>query len=303
MTFQQLRLVIESIGTGSISAAAEKLNISQPNASLSVRKLEEELGYPLFCRVGGGVTPTVQGYRFLEHAKILVKEETVIRAIGNEDNLSRLRVGVMNVDTAVDAFLLFCSKRRNTVLGDYSCINVSPEAGVKMLSEGELDVVVSAQLKEMLSLSEKVCLEHRFTMCRLAKLPVCVRVRKDHPLVHRGELDGSAKSFRKLGSYPYADDMHHEQFKSFYNQSEAVPFGCSYRIFVDERETRRKVLLETDAYTIGTQLSPEKLEEYGIASFPTGIVATLVAYTRKGDESLRDITEYLSILSEEAGRI
>lgn len=305
MTLLQLRIVAESVKTGSISAAADNLNVSQPNASLSIKKLEEELGYPLFRREGGGVVPTIQGYRFLKHAEVLIEEYKAVRAIVNinEDEMSCLRVGVMNISAAVDAFLLFCSRRRNILSGEYACINVSPEVGARMLSERKLDVIVSAQLKEMLPLSEKVCKENRFTMRKIIKLPVCVRVRQDHPLVVSGELDGSMKSFRKLSDYPYADYMHLEHLMSLYNQTASVPFGCSYRISVDERDTRLRVLHETDAYSVGTQLSQEKLEQYGLVSFPTGIDATLVTYTRKGDESLRDISDYLDILADEARKV
>lgn len=302
MTLQQLRLVLESVRTGSISAAAEALGISQPNASLSIKKLEEELGYSVFRRVGGGVAPTPHGYRFIEHAQILLEEDKAIRAIGNEEELSRLRIGVMSVDAAVDAFVLFCSRRRDTVSGDYSCINTYPEAGAAMLTDGRLDVVVSAQLKEMLPLSEKVCLEHRFTMQKIAKLPICVLVRKGHPLVLSSELGQSAKSLKKLSSYPYVYDENLERFMNYYNQSAPVPFGCSRRILTDGRETCLRILRETDAYAVGPQLSQKKLDEYGLASFPTGVEATLVSYTRKSDESLTDISEYLSLLVEEVGK-
>lgn len=303
MTRQQIRLAIETAETGTVSAAAEKLGISQPNASLSIKKLEEEIGYLIFHREGGHMFPTEEGYRFIEHAQALLDEDRAIRAIGTEENIPRLRVGAMNIACAIDSFLRFCHETSGTRTGDYTCINVSPETGMKLLNERNLDVLVSIQMKETMPLVEKQCRENRFSLIKIAKVPMSVRLRKDHPLVLNGTLDGSAKGFKQLSSYPYADYIHLEHVLSVYNQTATIPFGCSYKIFVDERDTRLRVLQETDAYNVGMRLSADKMENYGLVSIPIGIDATLTVFVRKGDDRLRSIARYLEILSEEAAKL
>lgn len=303
MTLQQLRLITEAVERGSISAAAEKLGISQPNASQSVKKLEEELGYPLLRREGRGIAPTEQGYRFLEHAQVLLDEDRAIRAINNEERIPRLRVGVMNFRAAIDAFLRYISEKNGSPAGDFICLNVAPEDGVKLLKERKLDIIVAVQLKDAMPLFEKQCTENRFTLYKFPKLPVTVRMRKDHPLIESGALDGSPRSFRLLEKYPYADYMHLESIMNRYNETASVPFGCSYKIFVDERDTRLRILGETDAYSVGCKLSEEVEARYGLVSFPSGIDAVPVSYMRKGDEKLEDIARYMEILREEIERI
>ncbi|MBX8573448.1 LysR family transcriptional regulator [Pseudomonas cichorii] len=65
---------------GSFSAAAERLNLTQPAVSLQVRQLEEHLNLRLIERVGKRITPTSAGSTLLEHASRIdaVVEEAML---------------------------------------------------------------------------------------------------------------------------------------------------------------------------------------------------------------------------------
>lgn len=52
MTIKQLRYLLLIHQLGSINKAAQKSNISPQNISIAIKKLEEELGCPLFIRDG-----------------------------------------------------------------------------------------------------------------------------------------------------------------------------------------------------------------------------------------------------------
>ena len=255
--------------------------------------------FEIFRRMGGKIILTEQGYRFLDHAKVMLREEEAIREVGMEKQASRLRVGVMNFSPAVDAFIRFISERKDVPLGDYVCINTSPEDGAKLLKEKVLDVVVSLQLKDMLALSEKMCRENKFLLTKFQTIPICVRLSRNHPLYSSGKLNGSLKSLQQLSNYPYADYKHLENIMSIFNQSAPVPFGCSYRIYVDERDTRLRVLETTNAYNFGCRLPDKQIEEYGLVQFPVGEDVTLVTYVRRGDEFLEDVAGYLRLLKDE----
>jgi DNA-binding transcriptional LysR family regulator len=58
MNIKQLRLFHEVMITGKISQAAERLNFSQPAASKMLNVLEELIGYRLFFRSNGRLSPT-----------------------------------------------------------------------------------------------------------------------------------------------------------------------------------------------------------------------------------------------------
>ena len=50
-----------------MSRTAEKLYISQPSLSLTIKKLEKELGVPLFDRTGRSIRLNAYGSLFLRH--------------------------------------------------------------------------------------------------------------------------------------------------------------------------------------------------------------------------------------------
>ena len=73
MTLQQLTYFLAAAQHGSFSAAAESLFMAQPSLSEQIRRLEAELGVPLFLRVGRGLRLTEAGRLFLPHAERTVE--------------------------------------------------------------------------------------------------------------------------------------------------------------------------------------------------------------------------------------
>src|SRR5919202_1394534 len=61
MTLQQLAYFLAAAEAGSFSAAAQELHMAQPSLSEQIRRLEAELGVPLFARAGRGLTLTEAG--------------------------------------------------------------------------------------------------------------------------------------------------------------------------------------------------------------------------------------------------
>ncbi len=68
-TLKQIKYFRAVAETGKVSEAAQHLNISQSAVTLAVKELEAELGAPLLERRQGGMALTVNGQRFLGHAR------------------------------------------------------------------------------------------------------------------------------------------------------------------------------------------------------------------------------------------
>ena len=96
ISLRQIDYVIAAAETGSTAAAARALNVSQPAVSLSIAKVEDHFGRPLFVRSAGqGIAPTAFGLRKLRALRSLrAQAQTVLdpQDSGTED----LNLGVFS---------------------------------------------------------------------------------------------------------------------------------------------------------------------------------------------------------------
>ena len=69
MDLRNLRVFIEVAELNSFTRAGEKLGYSQPTVSFQIKQLEQELGVPLFDRIGHTVSLTDAGHRVLAYAQ------------------------------------------------------------------------------------------------------------------------------------------------------------------------------------------------------------------------------------------
>lgn len=76
---RQYEYVLAVAETGSLTAAAERLNVSQPSLSVAITRVEEQLGEQLFLRrKGSAVRLTPFGHRFIKSARALLKHATAL---------------------------------------------------------------------------------------------------------------------------------------------------------------------------------------------------------------------------------
>lgn len=69
LNLDQLEAFADVVELGSFTAAAERMNLTQPAVSLQVRQLERRLGVRLIERVGRKAKPTAAGSELLDHAR------------------------------------------------------------------------------------------------------------------------------------------------------------------------------------------------------------------------------------------
>lgn len=89
--FKHMDYVYAVFEERSFTRAAEKLYISQPALSSTIKKLEKDLGYPIFERSGKEIRPTYVGEKYLQAAEeIRLIRKNLEREI---DDLLHLRKG------------------------------------------------------------------------------------------------------------------------------------------------------------------------------------------------------------------
>ena len=68
----ELRIFVKAAQTKSITKAAEQLGYVQSNVTAHIKKLELELGTPLFIRSNKGITLTRDGEQLLYRAEQII---------------------------------------------------------------------------------------------------------------------------------------------------------------------------------------------------------------------------------------
>ncbi|MEK2644653.1 LysR family transcriptional regulator [Bdellovibrio sp. BCCA] len=95
----QLTTFVTVISEGSMTAAADKLYLTQPAVSQQIRNLEEDLGVELLVRGVRQIKATPQGEVLYEYAKKIInltqQAEIAIKSIGNQMK-GQLRIGTLN---------------------------------------------------------------------------------------------------------------------------------------------------------------------------------------------------------------
>lgn len=143
MTLKQLEYFLEIAKMGSVTRAAQSLNVSQPPVSLQLKLLEEELGSPLFTRDKRHLEITPAGILLRERAQAILAllEETSrdIQLISQEKHmLIRIAtIGSINSQLLPEKIARFCS--------DYPYVNFQvvegpTESVLAALRENEVDI-------------------------------------------------------------------------------------------------------------------------------------------------------------------
>lgn len=102
MNLRQLSQFVTLAETGNFHRAAERLHMAQPPLSVSIRKLEEELGSPLFERTTTGVVLTPAGEAMLGDARraLLHAQQCRQAVLDSLDGAGgRLRLGIIGSAT------------------------------------------------------------------------------------------------------------------------------------------------------------------------------------------------------------
>lgn len=101
MSAMDLRAVRTFVGVadlGTVSAAAERLHLTQPALSRQIANLESELGLRLFDRVGRRLLLTSEGAQLLQHCRGLLSYSQAVRE--QADGLKRGDAGMLRVSAS-----------------------------------------------------------------------------------------------------------------------------------------------------------------------------------------------------------
>ncbi|KRC36347.1 LysR family transcriptional regulator [Acidovorax sp. Root219] len=142
LDWNQLRAFLETAETGSLSAAARKLGLTQPTLSRQVAAIEQRMGVTLFERVGKAMALTPTGLDLLEHARAMgaAAQALGVAASGRSQAVG----GVVSVSAsdAVASYLLPPLVRRLREQEPGISIEVIPSNAFSDLLRREADIAI-----------------------------------------------------------------------------------------------------------------------------------------------------------------
>ena len=199
MTLVQLKHFISLAQTGSFARSAAAVHLTQPALSRSIRALEDELGQPLFDRIGRVSELTPFGRQALDRARELVLGADDLRdsarlAGAGQEGVLRLGMGSGPGAMLMTPLLLKVAQERPRL--KVAITRANTELLVQALRDRTLDaLVVDAR-----SLRPAPDLNAQF----LHEMSGAFMVRRGHPLARRRDKRREGLSFNELLHYPIA---------------------------------------------------------------------------------------------------
>jgi DNA-binding transcriptional LysR family regulator len=148
---RQLRAFLAIVRCGSLGLAAEALHITQPALSRIVRRLEDQLGVPLFERRTTGMELTPFGEALLPHATVLSEEAAV--AIEQINSLRGLGHGTLRVGAVGSIAVSVLPAVLERMLRQWPKLHVQITEAVEdalevALTHNTIDVAISGAMPE-----------------------------------------------------------------------------------------------------------------------------------------------------------
>ncbi len=134
------------VQAGGVTRAAERLHRVQSNITTRVRKLEEELGVPLFVREGRRLQLTPAGKTLLDYAdRLLTLADEARHAVVSDQPAGVLRLGAMESTAAVRLPAPLSQLHRDHPQLQVELRTGHPQEMLAQLIAGELDAALVAE--------------------------------------------------------------------------------------------------------------------------------------------------------------
>lgn len=263
MNIVHMRYAVEVAKAGSISKAAEKLLIAQPNLSRAIKELEEELGIAIFERSSTGMTLTPEGEEFLGYARKILSQIDEVdrrykegaafkqrfsicvpRACYISEAFTRFSLGLS--DDPAEIFYKETNSQRtlnNLLYADY-------KLGIVRYAR-DYDTYYQALLEEKGLVGERITEFHYVLL-----------LGRENPLAQKKEIH-----FSDLR--PYIEIAHADPFVPSLSMAEVkkaeLPDDIERRIFVFERASQLELLAENNKTFMWVSPVPQTLlDRYGL---------------------------------------
>lgn len=203
MTLVQLRHLLALADCGSFSQSAERLHLTQPALSRSIRALEDELGLRLFDRVGRRSELTPFGRELVVRARRLVSDADELRGSGRrmlQGELGQVRLGMGSGPGA-----MLMTPLLQQMAQQHPGVQIElRRGGTQMLVQALRERSLDALVVDSRSVTPATDL-HTESLCEMRGAFMC---RRGHPLARRRRpVDFAALRAYPVASTPLSDEV------------------------------------------------------------------------------------------------
>ncbi|HGR0243920.1 TPA: LysR family transcriptional regulator [Streptococcus pneumoniae] len=247
MNIQQLRYVVAIANSGTFREAAEKMYVSQPSLSISVRDLEKELGFKIFRRTSSGTFLTRRGMEFYEKSQELVKGFDIFQNqyANPEEEKDEFSIASQHYDFLPPTITAFSER-----YPDYKNFRIFESTTVQILDEvaqghSEIGIIYlnNQNKKGIMQRVEKLGLE----VIELIPFHTHIYLREGHPLAQKEEL-----VMEDLADLPTVRFTQEKDEYLYYSENFVDTSASSQMFNVTDRATLNGILERTDAYATGS---------------------------------------------------
>ena len=247
MNIQQLRYVVAIANSGTFREAAEKMYVSQPSLSISVRDLEKELGFKIFRRTSSGTFLTRRGMEFYEKAQELVKGFDVFQNqyANPEEEKDEFSIASQHYDFLPPTITAFSQQ-----YPDYKNFRIFESTTVQILDEvaqghSEIGIIYlnNQNQKGIMQRVEKLGLD----VIELIPFQTHIYLREGHPLAKKKEL-----VMEDLVDLPTVRFTQEKDEYLYYSENFVDTSASSQMFNVTDRATLNGILERTNAYATGS---------------------------------------------------
>lgn len=247
MNIQQLRYVVAIANSGTFREAAEKMYVSQPSLSISVRDLEKELGFKIFRRTSSGTFLTRRGMEFYEKAQELVKGFDVFQNqyANPEEEKKEFSISSQHYDflpPLITQFSVLYPENKNFRIFESTTVQILDEVAQ---GHSELGIIYlnKQNTKGIMQRVDKLGLE----VVDLIPFQTHIYLRKGHPLAKKESL-----VMEDLAHLPTVRFTQEKDEYLYYSENFVDTSSSSQLFNVTDRATLNGILERTDAYATGS---------------------------------------------------
>lgn len=281
MEMLQLKYFYESAQNESFAKTAKKYMVPTTSVSASVRRLEKELGAPLFDRTGNSITLNSKGREFFSSVKHIFSElDSAVRSVNSDTSDKKHKINILTCGTrALIATQIISYQKTHPMTSFYVDVNLDEK------SFDKYDIIIMKEGAEELSDYESFYFR---------KFKVRVEAPEDSPLCDKKLY------LRQLENLPFVcTGVNNEHYKMFIRACKREGFmpnfiyECNDYACVD-RFLRKGLAMDVALSSIGgSGLAQMGMKHLNIVDFDPTLTLNIYCKKKNYSGAVKDFIDYL----------